>query len=60
MLQSLLEVLNMSVADSLKVSDLLSNVLPMVASIENQEAPKRLVCMSPCELPFMLAVMDHP
>lgn len=58
--QLLLAVLKMSVADNLTVSDLLKNVLPTDASIVNHEAPKRLVCMSPCELPLMLAVICHP
>ncbi len=58
--QSLLEVLNMSVADSFTVSDLSRNVLPADASIVNHVVPKRLVCMSPRVLPLILAVIIQP
>ena len=60
MVQSLLAVLNISIADSLTVSDLLRNVVPTDASMVNHEAPKRFVCISPCELPLMLAVIIQP
>lgn len=58
--QSLLAVLKMSVADSLRVRDLFRNDLPTDASIVNHELPKRLVWISPCDLPLILAVIDHP
>lgn len=60
MVQSLLVVLKMSVAESLTVSDLRINVLPTDASIVKSVAPKRLVCMSPQVCPLILAVMVHP
>ena len=60
MVQSLFAVLRMSVAVSFTVSERLRNVLPTETSIVNQEAQKRLVCMSPPELPLTLAVTIHP
>ena len=47
MVQSLLEVLKMSVAERLSVKTLLIRDLDTEASIVSHVPPKRLVCMSP-------------
>lgn len=60
MVQLLLAVLKRSDTESFTVRDFPRNVFPTDASIVNGLEPKRLVCMSPRELPLMLVVIDHP
>ena len=58
--QSLLAVLKMSVAESLTFNDLLKKVFPTEASIINKDFPKRVVRISPPVYPLIFAVINHP